>query len=80
LCQPACHQAGVHRLLDIEGLDRPMEVTPAVLVGRIGCTLCWLGLDRSGDVTLPAAFLADCGQELVRAFRNLRRTGGQADE
>jgi len=78
LCQPACHQAGVHRLLQIEGLDRPMEATPAVIVGRIGCSLCWLGLGRSGDVTLPAEFLADSGEELIRAFRNLRRTEGGA--
>ena len=73
LCQPACHQAGVHRLLQIEGLDHPMEATPAVIVGRIGCSFRWLGLDRSGEVTLPAEFLADCGEELIRAFRNLRR-------
>jgi hypothetical protein len=50
-----------------------MEATPAVIVGRIGCSFRWLGLDRSGEVTLPAEFLADCGEELIRAFRNLRR-------
>ena len=72
LCQPACHQAGVHRILQIEGLDSPMEATPAVIVGRIGCAFYWLGLGRSGEVALPAGFLADCGGELIRAFRNLR--------
>jgi hypothetical protein len=72
LCQPDCHQAGVHRLLQIEGLDSPMEASVAVIVGRIGCALLWLGLGRSGEVTLPAEFLADCGGELIRAFRNLR--------
>ena len=72
LCQPACHQAGVHRILQIEGLDRPMEATSAVIVGRIGCTFHWLGLDRSGDVVLSAAFLDDCGAELIRAYRALR--------
>jgi hypothetical protein len=76
LCQPACQQAGVHRLLQIEGLDAPMEAIPAVIVGRIGCSFLWLGLDRSGDVTLPAECLADCGGELIRASRNLRRTEG----
>jgi hypothetical protein len=49
-----------------------MEATSAVIVGRIGCALAWLGLDRSGEVTLPAEFLADCGGELVRASRNLK--------
>jgi hypothetical protein len=77
LCQPECHQAGVHRLLQIEGLDSPMKATPAVIVGRIGCTFHWLGLDRSGDVVLSAEFLDDCGGELVRAFRNLQRTEGK---
>jgi len=72
LCQPDCHQAGVHRLLQIEKLDGPMEPTPAVIVGRIGCTFHWLGLDRSGDVVLSAAFLDDCGAELIRAYRALR--------
>ena len=74
LCQPACHQAGVHRILQIEELDAPMEATPAVIVGRIGCSFYWLGLGRCGEVTVPAAFLADCGGELIRASRNLRRT------
>jgi hypothetical protein len=59
--------------LQIEGLGSPMEATPAVIVGRIGCAIYWLGLDRSGEVTVPAAFLADCGEELIRASRNLRR-------
>jgi hypothetical protein len=76
LCQPACHQAGVHRILQVEGLDGPMEVTPAVVVGRIGCTFHWLGLDRSGDVVLSAAFLDDCGAELIRAYRALRTHKG----
>ena len=76
LCQPDCHQRGVHRLLQIEGLDGPMDATPAVTVGRIGCALLWLGLDRSGVVTLPAEFLADCGGELVRASRALRSNRG----
>jgi hypothetical protein len=49
-----------------------MEATPAVIVGRIGCAFYWLGLGRSGEVALPAGFLADCGGELIRAFRNLR--------
>jgi len=49
-----------------------MGATPAVIVGRIGCSLYWLGLDRSGEVTLPAALLADCGEELIRASRSLR--------
>jgi hypothetical protein len=72
LCQPACHQTGVHRILQIEGLDRPMEAIPAVIVGRIGCSFYWLGLGRSGEVTVPAGFLADCGEELIRAWRKLR--------
>jgi hypothetical protein len=72
LCQPACHQAGVHRLLEIQGLNSPMEVTPAVVVGRIGCSLYWLGLGRCGEVRLPARFLADCGEELIKASRGLR--------
>jgi hypothetical protein len=77
LCQPECHQAGVHRILQIEGLDAPMEATSAVIVGRIGCSFYWLGLGRSGEVTVPAGFLADCGEELIRASRNLRQTEGE---
>jgi hypothetical protein len=57
-----------------------MEATPAVIVGRVGCAFRWLGLGRSGEVTLPAGFLADCGEELIRAFRNLRRGEGETDE
>jgi len=49
-------------------------------VGRVGCAFRWLGLGRSGEVTLPAGFLADCGEELIRAFRNLRRGEGETDE
>jgi hypothetical protein len=58
--------------LQIEELDGPMAATPAVIVGRIGCTFRWLGWDRSGDVVLPAELLAACGDELVRVSRTLR--------
>jgi hypothetical protein len=80
LCQPACHQAGVHRILQIEGLDAPMEATRAVIAARIGCSLYWLGLGRSGEVAVPAAFLADCGEELIRGYRDLRRSEGETGE
>jgi hypothetical protein len=62
--------------LQIEALDAPMEAIPAVLVGRIGCAFYWLGLGRSGEVTLPAGFLADCGEELIRVSRAVRAHGG----
>jgi hypothetical protein len=31
-----------------------------------------MGLGRSGEVVLSAAFLDDCGAELIRAYRALR--------
>jgi hypothetical protein len=74
LCQPDCHQAGVHHLLRLAGIGDPMEATPGVRVERIGVNLGWLVWDRPATVTLPGALLADVADELGRIGRELRRS------
>lgn len=74
LCQPVCHQGGIHRLLALEALDGPMPATPGVLVGRIACTLRWLGWGTDpAPVTLPGEQLRAIGDVLQTLGRELRR-------
>jgi hypothetical protein len=73
LCQPECHQAGVHRVLQAAGLDGPKPATPGVLISRIACNLAWLGWDRRGCVTLPAELLAGLAEVLGPIGRELRQ-------
>jgi hypothetical protein len=76
LCQPDCHQAGIHHLLRLARIGDPMEATPGVLVERIGINLGWLVWDRPTTVTLPGILLADTADELGRIGRQLRRAEG----
>jgi hypothetical protein len=73
LCQPDCHKMGIHAVLRSAGLDGPMEPTPGVLVGRLGCTLGWIGGRGKGDVTLPAKLLCELAEVLGPISRELRR-------
>ncbi len=75
LCSPDCHQGGVHRLLAAAGLDAMVPVTHGIVVGRIAVTLGWLGLHRSGDVAVPASFLAGLADVLGPIGHDLRRCG-----
>jgi hypothetical protein len=75
LC-PECHQPGIHRLLQIAGLDGPMEATPGVLVGRVAANFGWLGWDRTGTVELRCDLLAGIADVLGDVGRQLRRAGG----
>ncbi|MHB8246872.1 MAG: hypothetical protein ACYDGN_16290 [Acidimicrobiales bacterium] len=78
LCQPDCHQGGIHRLLTVAGIDGPMEATPGVLVGRLGETFRWLGWTRTGEITLPCQLLFEIGSELSRIGRDQRAAEAKA--
>lgn len=73
LCQPKCHQAGVHRVLTSQLLEGPMEATPGVIVGRAAVNLGWLAWDRPSTIILPGAFLADIADVLGETSRRLRQ-------
>jgi hypothetical protein len=73
LCQPDCHQGGVHRLLKAEGIDGLRPATPGVLIGRIGVTLSWLGIPGTGELTIPDWFFAALAEVLLQISRELRR-------
>ena len=73
LCSPDCHQGGVHRLLAAAGLEAMVPSTRGILVGRIAVTLGWLGLHRTGDVAVPASFLAGLADVLGSIGRELRQ-------
>jgi hypothetical protein len=77
LCQPDCHQGGIHRLLTLGALDGPMPATPGVLLGRIACTFRWLawGSDPA-PVTLSGEQLRAIGDVLETIGRELRRAEG----
>jgi hypothetical protein len=74
VCQPDCHQAGIHPLLRRAGIGDPMEATPGLRVERIAVNLGWLVSDRPATVTLPGALLAEVADELGRIGRSLRRS------
>jgi hypothetical protein len=63
-------------LLRTADLDAMVYPTPGILVGRIVVTLGWLGLQRTGDVVVPAAFLAGIADVLGPIGRDLRRRDG----
>ncbi len=71
LCQPGCHQLGVHELLRTQGLDGPKRATPGVKIARLAATLGWLGGDGQGEVILPATFIVGCAELLGPLGRNL---------
>lgn len=77
LCQPGCHQHGVHRLLAAQRLDGTMPATPGVIVGRIATTLGWLVWTREGVVSLDAALLSACIDVLAEVAHDLRRGEGR---
>jgi hypothetical protein len=72
LCQPDCHQMGIHALLRGIHLDGPMPATPGVVIGRIACTLGWLGGSGRGEIALPASLLSDLGGVLGTVSVELR--------
>lgn len=72
LCQPDCHKMGIHAVLRSAGLEGPMPATPGVVVGRIGCTLGWIGGQGRGDVVLPASLLCEIAAVLGPVSRELR--------
>jgi hypothetical protein len=74
LCEPNCHQLGVHEILKAAGLDGPMPVTRGVLLGRLGCAVSWLVWDgrEDGSITLPAAFFVRQAEFLGPLSRVLR--------
>lgn len=72
LCQPEDHQRGVHMLLGRHRLGGSQEPTLGVLLGRLGCALCWLGWDRKGEAVVPASFAAGAGEWLLEQSRQLR--------
>ncbi len=74
LCQPDCHQGGIHPLLRHNGIGDPMEATPGVRIERIAANLGWLVSDRPPTVTLPGAFVVEVADELGRIGRGLRRS------
>jgi hypothetical protein len=74
LCQPGCHQAGIHHALRLAGLGDPMQATSGVLIGRIAINLGWLVWDRPSSVTLPGGLVADVANVLGRIGRQLRRS------
>jgi hypothetical protein len=73
LCQPDCHQTGIHHVLRLKGIGDPMEATPGLRIERIAANLGWLVSDRLATVTLPGALLAEVADELGRIGRWLRR-------
>lgn len=62
LCQPGCHQLGIHELLRAQGLDGPRRATIGLRVARLAVTFAWLGGDGQGEVVLPARFFAGCAE------------------
>lgn len=64
LCQPDCHQAGVHRLLGLADLDGNREPTPALILRRLAINLRWLAWHEP----VPASgTLLDTWPALIRA-------------
>jgi hypothetical protein len=72
LCQPGCHQLGVHELLRAEGLDGPQPVTDGLLLARVAANLAYLGGDRRGEVVLPATVFRGLAGFLWPLARRLR--------
>jgi len=77
LCSPDCHQVGIHQLLAKAGIDGPLEPTPGVLVGRIGCFLGWLAWPHHGElvvpdlIEVPGSLLVEIADVLARISREL---------
>jgi hypothetical protein len=74
LCQPGCHQLGVHEVLQAARLDGPAPVTRGVLLGRLACAISWLVWDgqEDGHITLPAVFFVRLAEFLGPLARELR--------
>ena len=70
LCQPGCHQRGIHEVLRRAALDGKRTPTDGLLLGRVGATFSWLGAG-SGDVLLPATFFAGVAEVLCPISRRL---------
>lgn len=78
LCQPGCHQLGVHELLRAQGLDGPMRATLGLKVARLAVTFGWLGGDGQGEVVLPARFFVGSAELLGPLGRKLMADEGEA--
>lgn len=76
LCQPDCHQRGIHELLRAEHLDGRRSATDGLLVSRVGATCGYLGGNGQGVVTVPAAFFCGLARHLWPLGRRLMAEEG----